>query len=272
MISEKKRVRMKKFRDSLDEEKVEFRRLEKKHSMRKNRNSRSGKEHLMENLKAKQGMALLESEGRLRKFSRRSGRQNDEMRDWELFIRSGNNASGLLDSKKPDIVEKINAKIREEKEEERKQKKIVEENGGEWVYSGENGEWYWDGEKEPVIDEFEYESYGEGELQQIRENEMKEYEEYLSQQKERLKETRKLINEKRKEAMAVPVEPLPEKELCAYELFREKNIKERQQAMADSGFFEDLASFKSEIGLVEKSLESTKTAKKNKSKQVDDEV
>ena len=44
-----------------------------------------------------------------------------------LFFRSGNNASRLLDNKKPEIVEKINTKMRGEKE--RKQKKLVEENG-----------------------------------------------------------------------------------------------------------------------------------------------
>ena len=270
-MNDKNRVRMKNLRDSLDEEEkvekrsagkskveIEYLRLDKKHSMRKRRNSRSGKEHLIQNVQAKRGMALFENEGRMKKFSRRSGRKNDEMRDWEFFFRSDNNASRLLDNKKPDIVEKINAKMREEKEKERKQKKMVEENGGEWVYSGESGEWCWDGEKEPIVDEFEYETYCEGELEQIRENEKKEYEEYLSQEKNSLKETRKLINEKRKEAMAIPVEPLPEKEPCAYELFREKNIRERKQAMADSGFFEDLTNFKSEIGLVEKSLTSTK--------------
>ena len=45
-----------------------------------------------------------------------------------------------------------------------------------------------------------------------------------------------MISKKRKEAMAVPVEPLQDNELCAYELFGERNIKERQQAMADVNF------------------------------------
>ena len=35
---------------------------------------------------------------------------------------------------------------------------------------------------------------------------------------------------------------------------REKNIKEREQAMIDSGFFEDLNAFKKEIGLTKETI------------------
>ena len=40
--------------------------------------------------------------------------------------------------------------------------------------------------------------------------------------------------------MEEPLPPLPEKELCEYEKQRERNIKEREEAMAASDFFEDL--------------------------------
>ena len=40
-----------------------------------------------------------------------------------------------------------------------------------------------------------------------------------------------------------------EKEPCDYEKLREKNIREIEQAMAESNFFGDLKEFKLEIGL-----------------------
>ena len=41
--------------------------------------------------------------------------------------------------------------------------------------------------------------------------------------------------------------PFPEKELCDYEKLRERNIKEREQGMEESGFFEDLMDFKKRL-------------------------
>ena len=43
-----------------------------------------------------------------------------------------------------------------------------------------------------------------------------------------------------------------EKEPCDYEKLREKNIREIEQAMAESNFFGDLKEFKLEIGLQKK--------------------
>ena len=52
--------------------------------------------------------------------------------------------------------------------------------------------------------------------------------------------------------MNQPIPPLPEQELCEYEKLREKNIKERENAMADCKFFENLQQYKKEIGLEKK--------------------
>ena len=38
--------------------------------------------------------------------------------------------------------------------------------------------------------------------------------------------------------------------MCAYEKLREKNIKEGEKAMFESGFFEDLDSYKKKMGLI----------------------
>ena len=50
-------------------------------------------------------------------------------------------------------------------------------------------------------------------------------------------------------ALNIPLGPLPERELCQYEMIRENNIKEREKAMADSGFFEDMLEYKKKIWL-----------------------
>ena len=54
--------------------------------------------------------------------------------------------------------------------------------------------------------------------------------------------------------MKTPLDPLPENQLCDYEKLRDRNIKEREQAMIDSGFVEDLNAFKKEIGLTKETI------------------
>ena len=53
----------------------------------------------------------------------------------------------------------------------------------------------------------------------------------------------------RRIALSSPIAPFLDKELCEYEKLRERNITEREYAMAESGFFEDLIDFKKKIGL-----------------------
>ena len=50
--------------------------------------------------------------------------------------------------------------------------------------------------------------------------------------------------------MQVPIEPFPEREKSKYEKIRENNIKEREKAMVEAGFFEDLDDYKKKIGFV----------------------
>ena len=45
-----------------------------------------------------------------------------------------------------------------------------------------------------------------------------------------------------------PVNPLPVQEMCLYERIREGIIKEREEAMANCKFFEDLLEAKKEMG------------------------
>ena len=52
-----------------------------------------------------------------------------------------------------------------------------------------------------------------------------------------------------REAMAIPVDPFPQQELCADEELREDNIKERETAMAKCHCFEDFNDMKAAMGL-----------------------
>ena len=52
-----------------------------------------------------------------------------------------------------------------------------------------------------------------------------------------------------KAAMKTPIDPLPVTEVSEYEKLRMSNIKEREEAMLASEFFEDLNDYKRNIGL-----------------------
>ena len=69
--------------------------------MRERRKLRDGKTHLLDNQKARKGMSLLRTEGGLKEFSRRKGRQSDKMRDWDIFFRGCQNNADQLEVKKP---------------------------------------------------------------------------------------------------------------------------------------------------------------------------
>ena len=70
-------------------------------------------------------------------------------------------------------------------------------------------------------------------------------------QEECRKEARDKRQQKKEElkaAMKKPLDPFPESEVCEYERLRLNNINEREKAMEESGFFEDLKAYKKKIG------------------------
>ena len=252
-VREKDRVRkeeLKEKKPKISDEKKELNRIKDKHRKREMRSLRSGKDHLIQNLQAKKGMALLETEGRLKKFARRTGGKLSEMDDFERYFKSGKTFEHKLMEERPDIVMLLNKKARKEKEDDSKRKEMIENEGGKWIQNGEYGDYYWSGDGEP---KWEDDSYEDDRLtaKQIEEFKQQEAEEDLEikrLKKIEKKEERKK-QEKRKEKMRTPLDPLPENELCEYEKIRNNIIKEREQAMIESGFFEDLHAFKKEIGL-----------------------
>ena len=147
----------------------------------------------------------------------------------------------------------------ETKEENKKDKQ------GHWEYRAESDEYFWTGEQDPDLGDpfcntpLTEEDKHEG-------GRKRQFEWFVKERKELLKVKRKQKERERKEAMATPIDPLPEHELCEYEKVRENNIKEREKAMIENGFFEDLMSLKKEIGFQEckneKKIEKKKGAKR----------
>ena len=101
--------------------------------------------------------------------------------------------------------------------------------------------------------DYEWEDYcyilTKEEQNQGKQEEQREREAITNKIKEEQKEKRLLKKEEMKKSIARPIKPLPERELCQYEKIREYIIRERQGAMANFGFFEDLDKTKEALGL-----------------------
>ena len=61
---------------------------------------------MLQNLKAKQGMRLLETEGRLQEFAKRSHGKSDKLRDWEIYMKRSERNAEVLKYQQPDIIQK----------------------------------------------------------------------------------------------------------------------------------------------------------------------
>ena len=225
----------------------------------------------MQNLEAKKGMTLLKEEGRIHEYQRRGEYKQTEKADFKNFIKKGSTCSNLLKATRPDIVERLNQEVREEKEIERKKKEKEKKNDddGQWNYNGESGEYYWTGPNEPEYgDNFSHSPPTEEEKMLIKEAEKREFEWYCEERKNRLKEKRKQKENELKEAMANPMDPLPQYEMGQYEKLREDRIKERERLMAECGFFDDLMHLKKDMVTVSNATlkESKKLQKKETGK------
>ena len=252
--NEKSRARMEMVRAEKSTEVCAYEKIVQRQEKRNMRKGLSGKEHLEGNLTAKKGMRLLNSVGRLRKFASReagskSARKRDEMVEWKRYIQTSEKHREILSKKQPDIVSRINENVRLEKEKERQD--IESCKIGEWLYSGESGEYYWTGDTEPEYVDQTYDNPSpptQEELEIVRQAEEREMAELMKQRKQDIKEKRQKKNEERRAAMEKPVTPLPKRELCQYEKIREEIIRERQEAMVQFQFFENLEKTKKDIG------------------------
>ena len=120
-LREEAKKRMANIRNNRTEDKKDYENLIKRQHQRKVRASYSGKQHLKSNLIAKKGMRLFHEEGRLNDFSSRESAwkkidQKNEIKEWKRYMEKSEAHRETLNENEPDIVEKINAHIRQEKE------------------------------------------------------------------------------------------------------------------------------------------------------------
>ena len=263
-------------RSHQDETEKEYETIFKKHNTRKLRIHRSGKEKLEQNLKSKKGMRLLREEGPLIQYKERQDQNVSEAVDWNKFMKKSEKHDGLVNKKNPDVVQKLNEEsrarreiLRQKAEEEKEKEKVEEEirkgnierNGGEWVYNSEHGEFLWVGEREPVDDDAPFIQLTEQEELDLKLQEETRLEAMIEEDKAEKREKRRQKIEEQKAAMNKPIDPIPERALCEYEKLRISNIQEREKAMAESGFFDDLNDYKNKIGLVKESVVEDKKHK-----------
>ena len=236
----KEREKKRRQREKKDEIVKEFQKIEKKHWTRKFRSKRTEQEKLDENIAAKEGMQDLREKGRIKKYRERTEKNKDEKVDWESFSMKSKEHKNMVKKLKPDIVELINKKEREEKELLRKKKeKKKDENDNEdednWIFSAEYGEYIWvgDPEKQPIYTnkDPDYTPPSEEELLLVRQQEEIWCDEMKKERKEKLREKRKQKFEKLKEAMRIPVIPPPKSEPSEYEKLRMNNIKEIKDSL-----------------------------------------
>ena len=223
-------------------------------SMRCMRNSRMGKDHLLDNLDARRGMRKLKEEGRLRSFQERSFRELTEIDIWRRFVQRGKDYTNVLKIKSPKLAayieEMLEKEVKEriEKYERERQKEKEREDKGYW-HMNPDGDVWWTGKEPPG--EYDFNPYVSHPVGDGWQGEMeltdKEWEElqakwYQETVKERKEEERLKRNEvarenyhKRKEELLRPIS-IPDMEISEYERIRENNIRERNDALKAAGW------------------------------------
>ena len=257
---EKLRERKTKLRLKQSPEEREYNNIRKKQKARETRKGWNEEEHRLAKQEAKTGMRLFREEGRIRAYcdrgaNRRTTRE-DDLSEWDAFINKSKSHKDLLSERNSDIVRKINEKWREEVEDKERKRKEEEEKEreryeiGEWIYNPANDDYWWSGKGEPVY-------YNDDNVGELTEEEWKQIEKQeeirLEWDMREARERRNMENKEKREtlkkALKKPIAALPVRELCEYEKIREKNIKERYEAMKKCKFFEKLEEAK--INLVE---------------------
>ena len=110
---------------------------------RKSRQSRDGKAHLLDNLKAKKGMRDLKEIGRVFAFMERGKREKDEEVLWWNFWIKGKQFKNILTNKQPEIAAKMLEKENLLKKKDEERKKIEEDLDARGRWKLDCGEYYW---------------------------------------------------------------------------------------------------------------------------------
>ena len=163
----------------MTEEEAEHERKKVKIRVKNIRERKSNEEKEAEKQNKKERMRILRenrvsAKKSLREYHERSFKNKKEILDWKEYCEKGESFAEVLHTRKPDLIERINQEIREEKERDRKKREEERERrqeeekrrkDGIWEYNGESGEYYWTGEKEPeqTVDTCVYEPLTEEE-------------------------------------------------------------------------------------------------------------
>ena len=142
---EKLRERVAKLRLKQSPEEKEYNNIRKKQRARETRKGWNAEEHWLAKQEAKAGMRLLMEEGRLRSYcdrgaNRRTTRE-DDLSEWDAFIKKSKSHKDLLTERNSDIVMQINEKWRKEVEDKERKRQVEEEKEreryeiGEWIYN-----------------------------------------------------------------------------------------------------------------------------------------
>ena len=260
-----------KVRKGMTKAENEYERVYNLLKMRQERQARDGKGHLLDNLKAKQGMRDLREKGRVvgKEFMRRAKRDKDEEVLWWSYWTMGKTFKDVLMKKRPETAAAMKEKedLLKKKEDERTKIEKELDAKGRWIW--ENEEYYWsipdkngcmksmaefeaeeEAEEEAKIAKLSPEEKEEKrkkeEEKRKRDKEMeKKHEEqmaiwYAQEQEEQKKERNRRVREKRKkqkEQLQIPIDMPSVGEKGAYEKARDDIICERHRVMAESGMF-----------------------------------
>ena len=256
------RLYKQRIRRNRSDEEFEYDRIDLLLKMRKHRQSRSGKDHLLDNLKSKKGMRLMREEGRLIEYSERNSYRKKaivvEEWLWYYYYKEGPKNREILAKKNPDVYKAIVEKEERERklrEEHEKREKELDE-AGRWIYNPADDDYYWSNAEKPSyeLQAVNDECQGHDGTEEDEENWKKQLEEWNRQEIEQLRKERqeqqeeerlernRLAREKRnelKEKLLTPINFDADSEVCEYERLRERNIREREEAMRNSGWFSD---------------------------------
>ena len=238
---------------------IEYENVDNLLKMRDTRKARDGKHHLLDNLRAKQGMS--EHGGVIGiAFMRRAKREKDEEVLWWSFWKKGKTYRDLLTLKRPEVAAVI--KVKEEflmkKEEERTKINKDLDSKGRWIY--DCGEYYWsipneNGQSktlaeyeaeceanEPKLtpeEEAEEEKKYQKELEEWRKHDEQMLEWNIRQLKDERNRKRRETYQKKKEELSKPITMSKQTIKGDYEKARDNTILERYHAMKESGMFDE---------------------------------
>ena len=246
---------MAKLRSMKSDEDIDYDKIIARQNKRETRRNRSTDVYLEEKQNAKEGMRAIREHGPLIDFSNRETIPNvgkeDTLFEWKAFQKRSKKHSDILEQKQPDIFARINEshRLEKEKDRERKEREDKTRKEGIWEYNPEMDEYWWTGDGEPDYfdDGVRYDSPTEEDRQRTKEAEERWMKANIAEEKQARKEKRQKKDKERREAMRKPIAPLPAQEMCRYEQIREDIIKERNEAMAQCKFFENLLEAKTEM-------------------------